>query len=220
MYILGRRWRCKPSLIHLPDRWESLLTQLPPNRHEREGKHRWVAQLEEHLTPNQTVAGSSPAPSAWCNFFPNYSTAYYILGMETQVCKQCGRARELNDFEATRSGYRKTCKDCRRSYWRKINEGRRDYLRAKARSSLCVNRQRVWDFLLDHPCVDCGETDPVVLEFDHVNGDKELAISSMVSRTCSWDLIEAEIAKCVVRCANCHRRKTAKERGWYSYFEV
>jgi hypothetical protein len=68
-------------------------------------------------------------------------------------------------------------------------------------------------------CSNCGETDPVVLQFDHVRGEKLFAIASMVSTGFSAAKIEAEIANCQVRCANCHFRKTARERGWYRYMQ-
>lgn len=68
--------------------------------------------------------------------------------------------------------------------------------------------------LLAHPCVDCGETDPVVLEFDH-RSDKSDNIGSMLRHGTSTETMEREIAKCDVRCANCHRRKTAKQFGWW-----
>jgi hypothetical protein len=62
--------------------------------------------------------------------------------------------------------------------------------------------------------VDCGETDPLVLDFDHVDRTTK-------SREVSWfirrrDLVglAAEIAKCEVRCANDHRRKTARDLGY------
>ncbi len=67
-------------------------------------------------------------------------------------------------------------------------------------------------YLVGHPCVDCGETDVRVLEFDH-RGHKRLAVSLMI-RTQPWPNIEREILKCEVRCANCHRRKTLRELGW------
>lgn len=62
-------------------------------------------------------------------------------------------------------------------------------------------------------CVDCGEGNPLVLDFDHVMGKKIMNISDM-SRTCySRETIMKEIDKCEVRCANCHRIVTAKRRS-------
>ncbi len=78
------------------------------------------------------------------------------------------------------------------------------------------NRKKLLAYLLEHPCVDCGESDPVVLEFDHVRGEKRFTIARAVSgSTRSWKLIKIEIDKCEVRCANCHVRRTAKQFGWY-----
>jgi hypothetical protein len=74
-------------------------------------------------------------------------------------------------------------------------------------------REYIIEYLSTHPCVDCGQDNPNVLEFDHRN-DKELDISYMLTRGYSLEHIAAEISKCDIRCANCHRRKTAKERGW------
>ena len=69
-------------------------------------------------------------------------------------------------------------------------------------------------YLSTHPCVDCGEEDPTVLEFDHVRGEKRFCVSRAVSHG-TWEVLLEEIDKCDVRCANCHRRKTAKDQGWY-----
>jgi hypothetical protein len=74
------------------------------------------------------------------------------------------------------------------------------------------NQSRAWEYLGQHPCVDCGESDPVVLQFDHVR-DKRYNVSTMIRGGFAWSTVEAEIEKCEVRCGNCHRRKTAREQG-------
>ncbi len=75
-------------------------------------------------------------------------------------------------------------------------------------------REFVFDYLSKHPCIKCGETDPVVLEFHHL-GDNSTEVARLLGRGASLDALKAEIDKCAVVCANCHRRITAEERGWY-----
>ena len=61
-------------------------------------------------------------------------------------------------------------------------------------------------------CIDCGEDESILLEFDHVRGDKVANVSDMVGRAHSIKSMKEEIRKCEVRCANCHRRKTHSTR--------
>lgn len=76
-----------------------------------------------------------------------------------------------------------------------------------------MNAPRLRRYLEQHACVDCGEFDPEVLDFDHLR-DKRNNVSTMLWSGMLWKAIEDEIAKCEVRCANCHRRRTAREQGY------
>lgn len=75
------------------------------------------------------------------------------------------------------------------------------------------NRQFVFEYLNSHPCVDCGEDDPIVLEFDHVRGKKYLDVCIVSRWGASLKKLQSEIDKCEVRCCNCHRRVTVLRRS-------
>ena len=79
------------------------------------------------------------------------------------------------------------------------------------------NRNRIFiaQILAKASCVDCGERDPIVLEFDHVRGQKKYDIAFMTNAGIAIRTLESELAKCVVRCANCHRRRTARLGGYW-----
>jgi hypothetical protein len=137
-----------------------------------------------------------------------------------KFCSTCNQTLPLGEFApSVARRYRNggPCKACRRvygmAYYRKhkarINQHRLvNMTRYRAR-----NRANVDEYLSSHPCVDCGEPDVRVLEFDHVRGQKEGNVGDLVGEGLAWQRILSEISKCEVRCANCHRRKTVQQFG-------
>lgn len=118
-------------------------------------------------------------------------------------CSDCGRWKSEPFFhknKARTSGVSSSCRPCRAQYDKKRT---------------AIGRKFLYEYLQTHPCIDCGEDDITVLEFDHVRGKKIKSIADMVTRPV--EVIQKELQKCVVRCANCHRRKTAAELNWWSH---
>lgn len=137
-------------------------------------------------------------------------------------CVTCGKAQaeEAFNFRNKRRGIRwGTCKTCqskqRKRWYQKNKKSHIRNVRKHKKKAIAVAQEFVWDYLSTHPCVDCGESDPVVLEFDHVRGQKRMSVSNMTKEGYSLSAIKEEIGRCEVRCANCHRRKTSEERGWF-----
>ncbi|MEN3333535.1 MAG: hypothetical protein V7641_2900 [Blastocatellia bacterium] len=97
-----------------------------------------------------------------------------------------------------------------------------EYDRDRMANRRIALKRKLWDYKLAHPCVDCGETDPVVLTFDHKD-KKEGAIANLVHNMAhqkfAWDKILAEIEKCEVRCFNCHMRRTARQLNRYKWLD-
>ena len=107
------------------------------------------------------------------------------------------------------------CRPCHAEYHREHYLANRERYIAQAaaqKQTLRLERTRyLIEYFKTHPCLDCGETDPVVLEFDHLR-DKSFDITQKLI-SYRWQRILDEIEKCEVVCANCHRRRTARRRG-------
>lgn len=141
--------------------------------------------------------------------------------MEQKYCIRCKADVDISQFNKNptrRDGYDNLCRVHRREYQQRWYQKNRDkHLKRGYLNNLAVrerNTALLLDYLLKHPCVDCGESNPLVLEFDHRRGIKAKDISRMIQEKWSWKAVEAEMAKGVVRCANCHRCKTAYEQNW------
>lgn len=139
-------------------------------------------------------------------------------GPDLLRCCRCGELKPPDDFawRRRRKLQRDTyCRPCRSAYGKEHYEANKQrYIENAAAVTKRVRIERtryLIEYFRGHPCVDCGETDPVVLEFDHLR-DKEFEIANRLESR-PWATILAEIEKCEVVCANCHRRRTMMRRG-------
>lgn len=134
-------------------------------------------------------------------------------------CGRCKQKKPVGDFAWRRKakGQRDNyCRPCRAEYKQEhYAANRQRYIDAARKRKQALVAERIAylvAYFREHPCVDCGETDPIVLEFDHLR-DKVFGIGAGW-RDRAWQAVLDEIAKCDVVCANCHRRRTAKRGGF------
>lgn len=139
-----------------------------------------------------------------------------------KICSQCGIQKPLSDYHTKdKSGIKKAyCKDCAKLYRKKYYEQNRDKAIQYAMQSNKKKKEQlqsyVYEYLKLHSCIDCGEADPTVLEFDHRDtAKKKSGICELVLNKSSLKKLKEEIDKCDIRCANCHRRKTAYQFDWW-----
>jgi hypothetical protein len=139
-----------------------------------------------------------------------------------KVCSKCGIEKEQEEFRlvwpAKQDGrLRPDCKECMcisaRAAYHADPTAQKERMKLIGEAARKASKEFIQDYLKSHPCVDCGESDSIVLDFDHVRGEKEYDVSRLVNQGARlWKIIK-EIEKCEVRCANCHRRITHKRRG-------
>ena len=136
-------------------------------------------------------------------------------------CSRCFLELPLSSFnkkKSSKDGLQPYCRECNKKrskeYYSNNLDKHKKATKERSKKNIDKVRKLVIEYLQNNPCVVCGESDIVVLDFDHLS-DKSNSISRMISMGSSWKTISKEISKCQVLCANCHRRKTAKDFGWY-----
>ena len=145
-----------------------------------------------------------------------------MLDVEVKICTKCKNEKSFVEFsfrDRAKNKRHPWCRPCTRKHNMSRYHNNRSYYKNHhtilTKNSRREKMRKLLDYLANHPCIDCGETDPIVLEFAHRdNSVKVEAVTQMVTNNCGWDKISNEIQKCDIRCANCHRRRTARERGY------
>jgi len=116
------------------------------------------------------------------------------------------------------------CANCHRRRTHDRQGGRVDRKVAQASPNLRRKRNywhaqaRMLRSLKHRPCADCGERfAPYVMDFDHRDPrQKRYTVSRMIGRA-GTERIMAEVAKCDIVCANCHRQRTYRRREASSF---
>lgn len=136
-------------------------------------------------------------------------------------CSTCRSYKPFAEFAFAdqKAGTRQSnCRVCHAAYRRAhYLANKPDYVRramAESRGRRRQNRREIYVYLQSHPCIDCGESDVLVLEFDHRDRAAKWRAIGLLAMTRRWARVLTEIQKCDVRCVNCHRRSTARQFQW------
>lgn len=138
--------------------------------------------------------------------------------MKNKKCTKCKEERVETDFSFTdkkANRRRAMCKYCVRELTARHYTDKKEVYRLNQRTRRDRNRDFVKAYLKKSVCIDCGNKDWRVLEFDHVRGEKIENISRLMSDRAPIAVLKEEIAKCDIRCANCHRIATHTRQNNY-----
>jgi len=128
-----------------------------------------------------------------------------------RVCSTCKCEKDFSEFHKKGNGYSYMCKECRKVYIRQHYLNNKETYINKATEE--TKRRRDWFIELKSKlkCEVCGENHIACLDFHHKNpSEKEITVSlaAMYSKT----KVLNEIEKCIVLCANCHRKLHYKSK--------
>lgn len=131
------------------------------------------------------------------------------MNKKCSICKVTKSIQEFNKHARKKDGLQPQCKKCSRNqskkYYKTHTEEHRKNIATRRVEKYNAFKSWIETIKLEYGCSLCGEKEPVCLDFHHLF-NKQIEISTLASRQWSWDRVEAEIEKCVVVCANCHRK--------------
>lgn len=151
-----------------------------------------------------------------------------VCNDDEKYCSTCGQIKlksEFNKNKKNKDNLNTICRECSnkrsKQYYNENTEHHKKVIQERKKKIIYRNKKFVIEYLKKNPCIDCGETNIITLEFDHRDGvKKEFIISDAIANGFKIERIKKEIDKCDVRCANCHRIRTAKQFNWYSEFDL
>lgn len=126
-----------------------------------------------------------------------------------KLCSSCDKLKPTTEFykQARMSdGLQPQCKTCANASYTKSRQKKSEHYRLTAKSKRDERRAKYDAWKQQQKCCVCNENDVDCLDLHHIDpAAKDIAVGQVI-RVWSWERLQREIQKCVVLCANCHRK--------------
>ena len=142
-----------------------------------------------------------------------------------KTCSTCKEELPFENFSIKGKGskgqtlYSSKCRECNKAYQREHYKKNKDSYAAKRDLWRDDYRKNTYAYLMEYAkdgCVSCGEKDFRCLQFNHIRPETKIdSISNMVRNSRPRQMINEELEKCEILCANCHCKVTAEQFNWY-----
>lgn len=137
---------------------------------------------------------------------------------ETKICSKCGQEKSVEEFrwrDKAKGRRHAQCKECMRAqekirYQNDIE--RQEKVLSRAKNQYSKNTDLVTIIKQNKVCVKCGESRFYVLDFHHRDRNEKINDITSLIKGGSQETLLAEIDKCDLLCANCHREFHFLER--------
>jgi hypothetical protein len=139
-----------------------------------------------------------------------------IISGALKTCGRCRRTQPVESFNRHPVRDRQHwCRECFKAYFRQRGSRHREQVATSKRKRRAAARRHIRAVLANTQCMDCGEAEPELLDFDHVRGKKRTELSVLVCAGYPRRVLDEEMAKCEIVCASCHRKRTGiRQRSW------
>ena len=125
-----------------------------------------------------------------------------------KICSRCKQEKIVDLFckmTKSKDGLQPACKECMADSWRRSRNKKIDHYKEVQKSREQLNKNKVDEWKSSCGCKVCGENDPSCLDLHHLDPNVKEDHPAKFSRT-SLHKFLSEAKKCVVVCANCHRK--------------
>lgn len=134
--------------------------------------------------------------------------------MKKKKCSKCKKRKSEKEFSKKGKGLQPYCKECHKTYRRAHYLQNRKHLIGLIRKRRKALQQWLRDWKAEHKCERCPEDHPACLDFHHKDPKSKEGNMAEIAHSRGWGIerMKKEISKCLLLCANCHRKLHWKEK--------
>ena len=130
--------------------------------------------------------------------------------MENKICSICKTEKSFDSFlwkNKSKNLKHSVCSECYKKVRKKSYDANSQYYKDKSKKRRKEHASQYEEYKKSLSCKVCGESETVCLDFHHLYAnEKDFNIAARKHSTTKFEKIVREIEKCVVLCANCHRK--------------